>query len=293
MTHTRTTTACWPIAARAPISFAQRPLLAGILNCTPDSFSDGGKFATTDHAIAHGLRLINEGADILDVGGESTRPGAQRVSATDQIRRIEPVIRSLRQQSNIPISVDTTLSLVAQSAIAAGANIVNDVSGGEEDENIFSVAANTGAGLILMHRLRPPGQDEYSDQYQINPVYNDVVQDVLAHLLRLVERAHSFGVRKEHVVIDPGFGFGKSVNDNFALLRRLSEITQSQIPVLASLSRKSFLGAACGAKNPSERLPASLAAAALAKQGGVAILRVHDVLEHRQFLSISAACTAC
>jgi len=144
-----------------------------------------------------------------------------------------------------------------------------------------------------MHRLRPPGQDEYSDQYQINPVYNDVVQDVLAHLLRLVERAHSFGVRKEHVVIDPGFGFGKSVNDNFTLLRRLSEITQSQIPVLASLSRKSFLGAACGAKNPSERLPASLAAAALAKQGGVAILRVHDVLEHRQFLSISAACTAC
>ena len=293
MTHIHLQATSWSIAAHAPLSFATRPLLAGILNCTPDSFSDGGQFATPTQAIEHGLRLVSEGADILDVGGESTRPGAQRVSAAEQIHRIEPVIRALRQRSSVPISVDTTLSLVAEAAIAAGANIVNDVSGGEEDENILRIAANANAGLILMHRLHPPGQDQYSDQYKIAPTYADVVQDVLAQLLRLAERARSFGVRNEHIVIDPGFGFGKSVDDNFKLLRRVKEITACEFPVMASLSRKSFLGAASGATDPSQRLPASLAAAALAAQGGVAILRVHNVLEHRQFLSISAACAAC
>ncbi|MSR33866.1 MAG: dihydropteroate synthase [Phycisphaerales bacterium] len=283
----------WRIASHAPLSFTKRPLLAGILNCTPDSFSDGGQFATTDQAIAHGKRMIEQGADMLDIGGESTRPGATRVSAAEQIHRVQPVIRALRQHSAIPISVDTTLGPVAAAALDAGANIVNDVSAGEEDPDLVRLAAKHGAGLILMHRLCAPDQDQYSDQYISAPQYNNVTHEVLEKLLLLAQRANMLGVAREHIVIDPGFGFGKTVAQNFELLQRLHEIAASEFPVMVGLSRKSFLGAARDGNQPSERLPASLAAAAVAIGQGAAILRVHDVAEHGQLLRISAACGAC
>ncbi|MCE9619857.1 MAG: dihydropteroate synthase [Planctomycetes bacterium] len=281
------------VAAHSPLSFAKRPLLAGILNCTPDSFFDGGRFAGADDAVEHGLRMVREGADLLDVGGESTRPGSVRVGAAEQIARIEPVIRALRRQCDVPISVDTTLSAVAQAALAAGANIINDVSGGMEDPAICKLAAERGAGLVLMHRLKPPDQDRYSDQYQSAPRYGDVVQEVLKELLRLVDHAVGLGVKPGQIVLDPGFGFGKSVEQNFELLRRLDEIAAAPFPVLVSLSRKSFLGALCGGLPPAERLPATLAAAGAALRGGAAILRVHDVAEHRQFQRITAAGGGC
>ena len=294
MTHIhRASLSPWRIANHAPLSFASRPLLAGILNCTPDSFSDGGQFATAEQAIAHGQSMIDHGADILDIGGESTRPGAARVSATEQILRIQPVIRALRQHNTIPISVDTTLSQVATAALNAGANIVNDVSGGEEDPEICRVAAKYGAGMILMHRLCAPDQDQYSDQYLSPPSYTNVTREVLEKLLLLAERANACGVAREHIVIDPGFGFGKTVEQNFELLQRLNQMTATGFPVMVSLSRKSFLGAACGGNQPSERLPASLAAAGIAMSHGAAILRAHDVSEHGQLLRISAACCAC
>lgn len=294
MTHIhRASLPHWKIANHAPLSFTARPLLAGILNCTPDSFSDGGQFATTDQAIAHGKRMIEQGADMLDIGGESTRPGAARVSAAEQIQRIQLVIRALRQHSAIPISVDTTLSQVAAAALEAGANIVNDVSAGEEDSQLLRVAAQAGAGLILMHRLRAPGQDHYSNEYISPPVYNNVTHEVLEKLLLLARRANACGVAREHIVIDPGFGFGKTVAQNFELLQHLGDIAAAGFPIMVSLSRKSFLGAACGGNQPSERLPASLTAAAIAAGNGAAILRAHDVAEHRQLLCISSACAAC
>lgn len=237
--------------------------------------------------------MIDHGADMLDIGGESTRPGSARVSATEQIRRIQPVIRALRQHSAIPISVDTTLSQVAAAALTAGANIVNDVSGGEEDPEICRVAATYGAGMILMHRLCAPDQDHYSDQYLSPPRYTNVTREVLEKLLLLAQRASACGVARENIVIDPGFGFGKTVQQNFELLQHLDEITSTGFPVMVSLSRKSFLGAACGGNQPSERLPASLAAAAIAANNGAAILRAHDVAEHHQLLCISSACAAC
>ena len=294
MTHIhRASLPHWKIANHAPLSFTARPLLAGILNCTPDSFSDGGQFATTDQAIAHGKRMIEQGADMLDIGGESTRPGAARVSAAEQIQRIQPVIRALRQHSAIPISVDTTLGPVAAAALEAGANIVNDVSGGEEDPGLARLVATHGAGFILMHRLRAPDQDQYSDQYVSSPQYNNVARDVLEKLLLLAQRVQTLGVAREQIMIDPGFGFGKTVAQNFELLQHLNQITAAAFPIMVRLSRKSFLGAACGGNQPSERLPASLAAAAIAANNGAAILRVHDVAEHRQLLCISSACCAC
>ncbi len=237
--------------------------------------------------------MIDQGADMLDIGGESTRPGAARVEALEQIRRVEPVIQQLRQHSQIPISIDTTLGPVALAALNAGANIVNDVSGGEEDPELLRIAATHGAGVILMHRLCAPGQDQYSDAYVSPPHYNNVTRDVLEKLLFLTQRAQSAGVSRQCIVIDPGFGFGKTVQQNFELLQRFNEIAASGFPVMASLSRKSFLGAVCGGQQPSERLPASIAAAGIAIQQGAAILRVHDVAEHAQLLHICLAVGAC
>ena len=262
------------------------PQLMGILNCTPDSFHAGGRTMSVPAAIAHGLRMRDEGADWIDVGGESTRPGAERVSADEQIRRVVPVIEGLRAAGANRISIDTTLSAVAERALAAGASMVNDVSAGHEDPRILQVAAAAEAELVLMHRLAPPDRDRFSDQYEHEPVYADVVCEVSAWLMAHARAAERAGVPSERIVIDPGFGFGKSVAQNFEMLRRLGEFTQSGRRVLVGLSRKSFLGAVAGAPDPADRLPATLAAAALALQGGAAILRVHDVAPHAQVRAV-------
>ena len=269
------------------------PQLMGILNCTPDSFHAGGRTMDVPAAIAHGVRMLGEGADWIDVGGESTRPGAKRVSADEQIRRVVPVIEGLRGAGVARISIDTTLSTVAARALAAGACMVNDVSAGHEDPRILQVAADAEAELVLMHRLAPPDRDRFSDQYEQEPVYADVVVEVAAWLEAHARAAERAGVPSERILIDPGFGFGKSVAQNFEMLRRLGELTQSRRRVLVGLSRKSFLGAVAGAPDPADRLPATLAAAALALQGGAAILRVHDVAPHAQVRAVFRAERGC
>ena len=272
---------------------ATPPQLMGILNCTPDSFHAEGRTMDVSAAVAHGVRMAAEGADWIDVGGESTRPGATRVDAAEQVRRVEPVIAGLRAAGVARISVDTTLSAVAERAIAAGATMVNDVSAGTEDPRILSVAAGAGADLVLMHRLAPPDKDRYSDAYERAPEYADVVHEVGTWLETRVEAAVRAGIARERVVIDPGFGFGKSVAQNFEMLRRLDAFTRTGLRVLAGLSRKSFLGAATGAPDPADRLPATLAAAALAMRAGASILRVHDVAPHAQVRAVFRAERGC
>ncbi|MFM7809107.1 MAG: dihydropteroate synthase, partial [Planctomycetota bacterium] len=260
------------------------PRLMGILNCTPDSFHAGGRSMDARAAIDHGLRLVHEGADIVDVGGESTRPGATRVPADEQVRRVVPVIEGLRAAGVGTISVDTTLSQVAERALATGASMVNDVSAGTEDARLMQVAAAAGAELVLMHRLVVPGDDRYSDRYEREPQYGDVVSEVGAWLAERLQAAAHAGVSHERVLIDPGFGFGKSVAQNFEMLRRLGEFAGHR--VLVGLSRKSFLGAVAGAPEPADRLPATLAAAMLAMRAGASVLRVHDVAAHAQVRAV-------
>jgi dihydropteroate synthase len=265
----------------------------GILNCTPDSFHSGGRTMDVAAAVAHGVRLASEGADIIDVGGESTRPGAARVAADEQIRRVIPVIEGLRGAGVARISVDTTLAPVAERAIAAGAGMVNDVSAGDEDARLLEVAARAGAELVLMHRLVPPGDDRYSDRHEREPSYVDVVRDVAAWLAGRVERAARAGVPAERMLVDPGFGFGKSVAQNLEMLRRLAEFGAAGHRVLVGLSRKSFLGAVGDAPDPGDRLPATLGAAMVAMQGGAAVLRVHDVAAHAQVRAVFRAARGC
>ncbi len=264
-------------------------VLMGVVNMTPDSFSDGGRFATVDEALAHALQLVDEGAGILDVGGESTRPGAAPVAADEQIRRVVPLIARIRSRSNVAISVDTTSAAVAHAALEAGADIVNDVSAGEDDPDMLPLVARRGAGVILMHRLVAPREDSYSDRYQREPVYGDVVRAVGDHLLRRVDAAIGAGVARDAIALDPGLGFGKSVAQNFELLARTSELAALGYPVLVGASRKSFLGAASGRSDPEQRIIGSVVAAVAAFGGGARIVRAHDVGAHREALLVAQA----
>lgn len=264
-------------------------VLMGVVNMTPDSFSDGGRFATVDEALAHALQLVDEGAGILDVGGESTRPGAAPVAADEQIRRVVPLIARIRSRSNVAISVDTTSAAVAHAALEAGADIVNDVSAGEDDPDMLPLVARRGVGVILMHRLVAPREDSYSDRYQREPVYGDVVRAVGDHLLRRVDAAIGAGVAREAIALDPGLGFGKSVAQNFELLARTSELAALGYPVLVGASRKSFLGAASGRSDPEQRIIGSVVAAVAAFGGGARIVRAHDVGAHREALLVAQA----
>jgi len=262
------------------------PLLMAIVNVTPDSFSDGGAFESPDAAVRHAMRCIEEGASIVDVGGESTRPGAQPVPAHEQVRRTVPVIAALaRTGAPAAISIDTTSADVAREALAAGAHIVNDVSAGQDDPSMFGVCAAAGCGLVLMHRLRKPAEDSYSTQYSKAPAYGDVVAAVRDALADRVEAAVGAGVAHESIAIDPGLGFGKSVDDNWALIRRLDEITVLGHPVLVGASRKSFVGAKAGITDPRQRDAASAEAAVECAQRGAAILRVHELAIHRDALA--------
>ncbi len=266
-----------------------RPILMGILNVTPDSFSDGGLHAEPDSAVEAARRMAREGATIIDIGGESTRPGAERVPADEQLRRVLPVVERLREDAELALSVDTTQPLVAERAVAAGARIINDVSAGEEDGRIFAIAAECECGLVLMHRLRPPDRDEYSDRYRNAPEYEDVVSQVRDYLLERAQVAEACGVAKESIVLDPGLGFGKSVSQNFALLDGMDEFVNTGYPVLVAASRKSFLGSVTGVENPADRVAGSVAASVLAFGRGARLFRVHDVGPHREGLAVAAA----
>jgi dihydropteroate synthase len=263
----------------------------GVLNVTPDSFHDGGRFDDAARAVRQGLDLVSEGADIIDIGGESTRPGAERVAPGEQIRRTAGVISGLRARSDVAISIDTTLAPVALAALEAGADIINDVSAGEDDPELFEVASQHRAGLILMHRSRLPKEDVWSDQYVHEPDFGPegVVQAVRTHLSERVGAAKHAGVPEQAIVVDPGLGFGKSVEQNLALLGGLPHLVADGRPVLIGASRKSFVGAICGGAGPEDRLPGSLAVATLAARLGAGVVRAHDVRETAEVLAIVKA----
>ena len=263
--------------------------IMGVVNATPDSFSDGGRFSNSEEAAQYALQLVDEGAAVIDVGGESTRPGAERVDAEEQVRRVVPVIARIRSRSSVAITVDTTLAAVAEAALEAGADAVNDVSAGCEDPAMFPLVARRGAGIVLMHRLAAPGDDQYSDRYIEPPIYDDVVREVASFLLMRAELAMSAGIAREAIALDPGLGFGKSVAQNYELLARTSELAALGFPVLVGASRKSFLGAVSGRTDPEQRIIASAVAAVAAYGGGARIIRAHDVGAHREALLVAHA----
>lgn len=248
-----------------------RPLVMGILNVTPDSFSDGGKFLALSQAADHALQMIAEGADLLDIGGESTRPGAARASADEQIERIVPVIERIRRESDIAISVDTTLAPVLESAADAGASLLNDISAGREDATLLTLAANRGLPVVLMHMLGEPRT------MQLNPVYQDVTREVRAFLLRRAEAARLAGVPAKHILIDPGIGFGKTTEHNLQILHDLDQIADDGYRVLLGTSRKRFIGAVTQVAQPAERAFGTTATVAWGICHGASIVRVHDV----------------
>ncbi|HEY6240292.1 MAG TPA: dihydropteroate synthase [Burkholderiales bacterium] len=252
----------------------------GVVNVTPDSFSDGGSYLESGAAIAHARRLMQEGADLLDIGAESSRPGAGSVSAEQELSRLMPVLDGLRD-SPVPISVDTTKPEVMRAAIGAGAAMINDIGALRSPGAIETVAA-TDAGVCLMHMQGEPRTMQHE------PCYGDVVAEVRAFLARRVAAAEAHGIARERIVIDPGFGFGKTVEHNFELLRHLDQFVEMGLPVMAGWSRKSTLGALTG-RGPAERLAASIAAALLAVQLGATILRVHDVAATRDAFAVLAA----
>jgi len=240
----------------------------GIVNVTPDSFSDGGRHLLRDAAIARAHQLIAEGADILDLGGESTRPGAQAVSEQEELDRVLPVIEGLRGV-DVPLSIDTCKPQVMRAAMAAGANIVNDINALQQPGALEAVAASDAA-VCLMHKQGKP------QTMQVAPQYQDVMSEVINFLRTRLATAEAAGIAKNRIMVDPGFGFGKSLEHNLALLRNLHDFTELKVPILAGLSRKSMLGALTG-QDVDQRLAASLAAALLAVQHGASIVRVHDV----------------
>lgn len=278
-------TRVWRLAHARELALDQ-PQLMAIVNATPDSFSDGGLHLDPQDAIAHAKRCVDEGAAIIDVGGESTRPGASRIDAAEQIRRVLPIVEGVACLENVLISIDTTRAEVARAAIDAGAHIINDVSAGTEDQQMFGLAAESGAGLILMHRLRPPDADSYSDRYASEPRYGDVVAEVGAWLADRAEQAIEAGVSGQQIVIDPGLGFGKSVAQNFELIARVAELQDASFPLLSAASRKSFIGRAMGVEVPSARVSGSVAITIHQFLAGVRLFRVHDVRAHREALDV-------
>ena len=257
---------------------SKRPLIMGILNVTSDSFSDGGDYPDVAAAVTHAICLVEEGADIIDIGGESTRPGAARISASVQIDRVVPVIEELKKRlsGDISISVDTTLAKVADAAISAGAIMINDVSAGRDDPELFGLAASRKASLVLMHMQGTPST------MQDNPVYADVVEEVYQFLLERIAAARSAGIQDDRIIIDPGIGFGKTLEHNIDILNKLSRFTDSRYPVMLGASRKRFLKTICKGEHNVDLAGATCATTAMGVLAGVSIFRVHDVRENRQ-----------
>jgi len=258
------------------------PLIMGILNVTPDSFSDGGEWFAFESAIEHARRLVAEGADILDVGGESTRPRAEPVAVDEELRRVVPVVQALRG-AGVQISVDTAKLTVAEAAVAAGATYVNDVTAFRQEPEMAGFVADRGCDCCLMHMLGEPRT------MQDDPRYDDVVDDVRAFLEERVEFAVREGVREERIMVDPGIGFGKTLEHNLALLARLAEIVTLGFPVVIGTSRKSFLGRLTGRQDPHDRVAATVATTVLALERGASVFRVHDVAPTRDALAVATA----
>lgn len=247
-----------------------KSIVMGILNTTPDSFSDGGQFVSVDSALAQALKMHREGADIIDVGGESTRPGAKSVSAVDEISRVIPVIRAIRKQSDVLISIDTSKPEVMSEAVKAGANIINDVNA-LRAQGALDVCAQLAVPVCIMHMQGEPRT------MQAEPVYDDVVNDINQFFEERIEVCIKAGIKRENILLDPGFGFGKTLEHNLQLLKRLDEFQVFELPVLVGLSRKSMLGKILNDPVPDHRVYASVSAAVLASVNGASVFRVHDV----------------
>jgi len=262
--------------------FPHPALVMGIVNVTPDSFSDGGRFCDTDAAVSHGLDLVQQGAAILDIGGESSRPGAAPVSEREELDRVIPVIEGLAARTQVPLSIDTMKPAVARAALAAGASIVNDIAANREEAAMWRLVAETGAGYVAMH------MQGFPQTMQSRPIYDDVVAAVKDFFHDRMQRLNAAGVVADQVVFDVGIGFGKTLEHNLQLLSELRSFTTQERPVLLGVSRKSFIGALTGA-NVAERLPGSLACTCLAVTAGVQIIRTHDVVETVQAIRVTEA----
>lgn len=263
------------------IELGRRAWLMGVVNVTPDSFYDGGLYFEPARAIERALELAAEGADIIDIGGESSRPGAHPIQAGEEKRRILPVIEVLREKKGVLISVDTTKAEVAEAAMAAGADIINDISAGRFDPRLLPFAAESGAGLILMHMKGNPRTMQHA------PRYEDVVGEVKSFLLERIEAAAACGVSADNIIIDPGIGFGKNLEHNLALLNNLSALTELGRPVLVGISRKSFIGKILGGLEAQDRLEGTIAAAIVSLLRGAAILRIHDLIAVKKALAVA------
>src|SRR6266404_1335591 len=267
----------WLELRSGPLRLGERTLIMGVLNVTPDSFSDGGKFFNAGRAVQHALAMQRDGADIIDIGAESTRPGSLAISAAEELRRLLPVLQALRGKMKIPISVDTQKSAVAELALGAGVEIVNDISGLRSDPQLARVAAEYGAPLILMHMRGTPRT------MQKGPFARDVMRDVLSGLRKSIAIAKMFGVKRSQIVIDPGIGFGKSFSQNYELLAKLPELATLGFPLRVGASRKAFLGATLARNGtlaaPEERIWGTAATVTASILGEAHIIRVHDVSE--------------
>jgi dihydropteroate synthase len=265
--------------------FPRPGLVMGVVNVTPDSFSDGGRFLEPVAAVAHAEELVRQGADIIDVGGESTRPQAEPVSEAEELRRVIPVITELARRVNTPVSIDTMKPAVARAALQAGASIVNDVGANREDDAMWRLVAETGAGYIAMHMQGTPAT------MQLRPVYQDVAREVREFFEERLRRCAAAGMSAGQVALDAGIGFGKTMEHNLQLLAALGSFTRLARPLLIGVSRKSFLGKVCGGGG-TERLPAALACTALAAEAGAVMFRTHDVAGTVQALRMTEAILA-
>ena len=272
----------WFCAKGRMIECRRRPLIMGIVNVTPDSFYDGGRYIDSNQAVAHACRLVEQGADILDIGAESTRPGADPVTEEEELARVVPVVAALAGQVPVPISVDTTKSAVALAALDAGASIINDVSALRWDREMASVVAQAGAAVILMHMQGTP------HTMQVAPRYHHVVTEVADFLEERLHAAVEAGISKTHIVLDPGIGFGKLLEHNLEILDGLSVFTRLRRPLLVGASRKSFIGQLTG-RPPEHREWGTAAAVAIAVDRGAGILRVHDVAATADIVTVAAA----
>ena len=261
----------------------QQPLLMGILNVTPDSFSDGGRFLAVEHAVRHGLDMAEQGAHILDVGGESTRPGAPTVDEDEEMRRVLPVIRELSESSPVPISIDTTKACVARAAITAGASIVNDVSGLHRDPEMLRLLRETRAGCIVMHMRGTP------DTMRGLTQYDDLIGELVGYFRDILAQAATAGVEVQQFMLDPGIGFAKTAEQSLALVGRIPALRELGRPVLVGPSRKSFIGKVLPETAPKDRIWGTAAAVACCVLRGADVLRVHDVAEMRQVAAVAAA----
>lgn len=264
------------------ITFGPRTWIMGVINITPDSFSDGGRYFDKDKALERGFQLIEEGSDIIDIGGESTRPGSEPISPEEEIGRVVPLITALRKRTDTLISIDTTKSEVAQAALDAGADIINDISALRFDPRMAPLVAEEDVPVILMHMKGTP------KTMQVNPTYEDVLLEVKAFLEESIDKAQASGIKKEKIIIDPGIGFGKRLKDNLILINNLHMLEELERPILIGVSRKSFIGSILDSP-PEERLEGTIASAVLSVIHGAHILRIHDVSSVKKAVRVAEA----